>query len=67
MFVPVSVFTDEDDKRKESTAGDKKHYYRKTEPIVSKMKVENNELDNHKEDVQVNIVKWQIKRKYDSK
>ena len=57
MFVPVTVFTDEDDKRKESTAGDKKHYYHKTEPIVSKMKVENNELDNHKEDVQVNIVK----------
>ena len=57
MFVPVSVFTDEDDKRKEITAGNKKHYSLKTEPIVSKMKVQNNELDHHKEDVQVNIVK----------
>ncbi len=57
MFLPVSVFTDEDDKRKESTASDKKHYSLKTHPIASKMKVQSNELDHHKEDVQVNIVK----------
>ena len=57
MFVPVSVFTDEDDKRKATNAGDKNQYYHKSQHNVSKTKVQNNELDPYKENVQVNKVK----------
>ena len=54
MFVPASVFTNKDEKTKETTGDAKKRYHHKTEPSVSKIKVRNNELDHDMENVQEN-------------
>lgn len=48
MYVPVTVFTDENDKRKETTKDSKKHQHHKEESIISEGNVPNCELDHHK-------------------
>ena len=54
MFVPGSVFTNKDDKRNETNGDAKKRYHHKTEYNVSKIKVQNNELDHDMENVHEN-------------
>ena len=53
MFVPVSVFTNKNDKEKETTGDGTKHHHHKEEANTSKIKVENNTLGTDKEIVQV--------------
>ena len=52
MFVPVTVFTNNDDKGKETAGDAKKIYHSKVEPNVSKDKVQNKELHHGMESVQ---------------
>lgn len=48
MYVPVTVFTDENDKKKETTKDSKKHQHHKEESIISEGNVANGKLDRHK-------------------
>ena len=45
MYVPVTVFTDKDDKRKETSNYATKHHHKKEESNISQNKVQNCELD----------------------
>jgi hypothetical protein len=45
MYVPVTVFTDKDDKRKETSNDATKHHHHKEEPNISKSMVQNSEVD----------------------
>ena len=52
MFVPATVFTEDNDKEKETTKRTRKHHYHKEEVNISKMKMENSEVDYVNEIVQ---------------
>ena len=48
MYVPVTVFTDKDDKRKETSKDATKYHHHQEEPNISKSMVHNSELDLNK-------------------
>ena len=45
MYVPVTVFTDKDDKRKETGNDATKHHHKKEKSNITKNKVQDCELD----------------------
>lgn len=53
MFVPVTVFTNKIDKKKETTGDGAKHHQHKEEANTSKIKVENSTLGTDKDIVEV--------------
>jgi hypothetical protein len=48
MFVPASIFTDKNGKRKEATSDATKHHHSKDESNISEGKVKTCELDINK-------------------
>jgi len=45
MYVPVTIFTDKDDKRKETSKDATKYHHHKEEPNILKSMVQNSEVD----------------------